>query len=188
MADIDLNPSSDYSKNTEFCEILVNPKFEPPAKILTNDDFTNVCTILKEVGLVPFLIKEKRTNELNELLAKLEEFCRKTLVDLTRSKDKNKKDQILEFLLKMDEEIPYAILARVGGFEIFGILFNLTYYDENVLYSVSNGVFEIYDNKKICWKLTEIKLLDSQINFVSNNLLLKQLKHSDKFQVFVCLG
>ena len=139
--DTEMTPSSE--------EILETPKFEPPAKILTFEDFSNVCAALAQPGLVPHLIKSKRTNELNELLAKVEEFCRKSLVDLTRSKEKNKKDQILEFLMKMDEHIPFHILAKVSGFEIFGILFNLTYYDENVNFSVSNGDFSIHSHEQM---------------------------------------
>ena len=120
--------------------------FDPPAKILSNEDFSKACKILIQPNLIPHLLKEKRTNELNEVLSKIEEYCRKILVDLTRDKDKAAKEKILEFLLKMDNEIPFSILARTNGFEIFGILFKLAYYDDHISNSVSNGVFEIYEH------------------------------------------
>jgi hypothetical protein len=73
-------------------------------------------------------------------------------------KDKDAKEQLLEFLLKMDEIIPYNIMARVSGFEIFGIIFKLTYYDDHTDNSVSNILsntnFEILDNQKVCWSMT----------------------------------
>jgi hypothetical protein len=66
----------------------------------------------------------------------------------------------------------------------------LTLYGEDIKYSVYNtapvldykGKIEEHDN--LCWKLGDIRKTESQINYVINQLLLKQLEAvEDKFQM-----
>ena len=58
--------------------------------------------------------------------------------------------------MKIDKELPFHILAKVAGFEIMGALVNLTYYGENILFSVSNGDFAIHEHEQVEWRITEI--------------------------------
>jgi len=93
----------------------------------------------------------------------------------------------------IDKELPWKILFAENGIELFSIFFKLTFYDDNIEHSVSNlkdGKIELHeDHDNLCWVISQIKRIESQINFVVNNLLLKHITAcSDKKQMLVYLA
>mmetsp|Transcript_11084 Transcript_11084/g.16865 ORF Transcript_11084/g.16865 Transcript_11084/m.16865 type:complete len:96 (+) Transcript_11084:267-554(+) len=94
-------------------------------------------------------------------------------------------EQFLEFLLLVDKELPWNEFYSEHGFELFTMLFKCTFYGRGIQYSVHNGkedpnAFDEHDS--LGWIIGQFKMLESQINYVINNLLVKQMVAAkDKF-------
>ena len=84
---------------------------------------------------------------------------------------------MLEVLMIIDEELPYEVFFADTGIDLFTIFFKLTFYDEDIEYSVLNNKLDslnIETHSSLSWTIMgKIKRVESQINYVINNLLLK---------------
>jgi hypothetical protein len=90
----------------------------------------------------------------------------------------------------IDEELPYTEFFSDSGIDLFTIFFKLTFYEEDTDYSVLNNTeqsLEIENHSSLSWAITgKVRKLESQINYVINNLLLKQLEATkDKFTLLI---
>ena len=93
-------------------------------------------------------------------------------------------------LMIIDEELPYEAFFSDTGIDLFTMFFKLTFYDDEIDYSVlnnSNDSLQIESHSSLSWTITtKIKRIESQINYVINNLLLKQLDaFTDKFTLLL---
>ena len=80
----------------------------------------------------------------------------------------------------LDKELPWKTFFQSNGADFLPIFFKLTYYGSDIQFSVANKTLEkncelevCEDHDSLCWLLTNIKKIDSQINYVLNNLILK---------------
>ena len=84
---------------------------------------------------------------------------------------------MLEVLMIIDEELPYQEFFANDGLDLFTIFFKLTFYDEEIEYSVLNNKqdsLNIETHSSLSWcVMSKVKRVESQINYVINNLLLK---------------
>ena len=97
---------------------------------------------------------------------------------------------LLEFVMLLDNVLPWQRFFNDHGVDLFTMFFKLTTYAPNVLYSVLNkntDTLDVETHDVLCVTvLNHVKLIDSQINYVVNNILLKQMKAvEDKFQMLV---
>lgn len=93
-------------------------------------------------------------------------------------------------LMIVDEELPYQEFFSDTGIDLFTMFFKLTFYDDEIEYSVLNNTLdslEIESHSSLSWTITsKVKRIESQINYVINNLLLKQLDATkDKFTLLI---
>ena len=107
---------------------------------------------------------------------RLEHFIRKEIVKHSASTDSpeeslKRKEALFETLMIVDRELPWQEFYREHGNELFSLCFKLTFYGQDIMYSDKNDHEVIDDHDNLCWLITQIKLLESQINFVIENLL-----------------
>ena len=163
----------------------------PKAKVLTKEDFISVCNELAEKSKDP---STAIVWQMDELKKKIEVYIRKSVDKYIKEKKEHDKfhqataQTLLEFLLLMDKELPWKEFYKNDGYDLFPMFFKMTFYGKDIKYSVYNttpvldfnGKIEEHDN--LCWKIGDMRRTESQINFVLNQLLLKQLEAvEDKF-------
>ena len=111
------------------------------AKITNNEEFTQVCNSLAELGKNP---ETARVSDKNELKMKIEVFIRKIITDYT--KDTVDMTVLFEFVMIMDKDLPWKEFFHEHGTELFTMFFKLTYYGKDIWYSVENPNGEIIDD------------------------------------------
>jgi len=106
--------------------------------------------------------------------------------------------KLLELLMALDRELPWREFFKEDGVDVFTMFFKLTYYGKDIQYSVCNNEtldkqhekFELHvieDNESVGWRLTQMHKMESQINFLINNLLLKMMDaYQDKQMMLIC--
>lgn len=90
----------------------------------------------------------------------------------------------------VDEQLPYEEFYAEHGIELFTMFFKLTSFGPETRFCVLNkntDTLEIESHANLQWVVCEnVKRVESQINYVVNNLLLKQITAvKDKFTMLV---
>lgn len=110
-----------------------------------------------------------------------------------------KMNKLLELLMIMDRDLPWKDFYAEHGSELFPMFFKMTYYGEGIDHSVFNSAKKkgkddkelameevITDNDNLGFIIGQFKRVESQINYVINNFLLKQIRAvKDKMRLLI---
>ena len=135
------------------------------AKITKDSEFSYVCNQLREQT------GKAEKWEIDQLKQKIEIYIRKQLTDLTNTSKKTSAERkelrrhLLDFVMLVDNFLPWEEFFRDHGMDIFAMFFKLTTYAPNILYSVLNqntDTLDVETHDVLCVTvLNHIKLIDS---------------------------
>ena len=124
-------------------------------------------------------------------LAEAKKVKKKDRDEAYEAKNKERKDEIFTLVSAIDRDLPREKFFSEHGHELLSHIFKLTFYGKNFQYSVYNkkvndkGVLmevDIEDHETVCLHLKEMSNIESQLNYLVNNILMKQMKAvEDKF-------
>ena len=186
-AKADNNGNTDYSNAVDLDD-LMDPIIE---KVPDLEDFKKSCDQYNELSKA----SEEKEAELKEVKEQIDKFFSKHM-DEGSSKTKEEK---LEMLLAMERHLSNDFYKKDGA-DFFTMLFKSTYYGEKTLYSVCNNnardrddlMFtpcECEDYDTVEKKVEKIEVIESKINYVINNILMKMIEnYEDKYMMQICLA
>lgn len=122
------------------------------AKITNLEEFTKLCQQLTALEKTPETAKVTTKNEMKNkietfMIKGIEKYCNEKKADEdnkdmeNKEREKSQKARIIrliEFLLVVDQELPYEEFFSEHGIELFVMFFKLTFYEKDIQYSVYN--------------------------------------------------
>ena len=96
--------------------------------------------------------------------------------------DQERIEKLFDFLMTVDRDLPWEDFFGEHGIDLFVLFFKLTFYEKGIKYSVYNNnpidkddttEAEIAEHENLCWLITNVQKLESQVNYVLNNIIHK---------------
>lgn len=146
---------------------------------------------------------EAKKAELKEVKDKIESYIVKQLEDLSPKKleeDPASKEKLYELLMTIEKELAWKEYFTADGADIFTPLFKHTFYGKDIKYSVCNNetlerddlMFtpcEYEEFAALEGKVSKITKVESQINYLINNILMKLMSaFEDKQMMLICIA
>lgn len=168
------------------------------AKVLTLAQFVEVCQQFKALQEAP----EDKKAELKEVKGKIEGYITRQLDELSLKKleeEPENKGALLELLMTIERELAQDYF-KTDGADMFTALFKHTFYGRDVKYSVCNN--ETLDREDLMFtpceyeelaalenKVPKMQMIESQINYVINNILMRlTATFEDKQMMLICIA
>lgn len=163
------------------------------------DQFKEVCGEFKTLMETP----EEKKAELKEVKDKIESYITKQIEELSPKKLEDapkKKDTLFELLMTIEKELAWQDYFKADGADLFPVLFKNTLYGQDIKYSVCNN--ETLDRDDLMFtpceyeelealekKVSKIPKVESQINYLINNILMKLMTaFEDKQMMLICIA
>jgi hypothetical protein len=161
--------------------------------------FKEVCAEFKTLNANA----EEKKADLRENKTKIENYITKQLEELSLKKleeEPAKKETLLELLLTIESELAWQDYFKNDGGDLFAPLFKHTFYGKDIKYSVVNN--ETLDREDLMFtpcepeevsvvegKLPKMPNVESKINYVINDLLMKLMSaFEDKQMMLICIA
>lgn len=121
-------------------------------------------------------------------LAEAKKIKKKDRDEAYKLKNTKFKEEIFFFMSTIDRDLPWENFFSEHGHELLSHIFKLTFYGKNFEHSVYNKLNElkvndkgvlmetqVEDHKTVCTTLNLMNNIESKINYLVNNILMKQM-------------